>query len=275
MVQRPEQDFEALDHGRLQPFRKLPLALDSAQPQSSPLEVELKGTFLYLDDDTTGKVYVRFNDRDSARIPVQAGFAAKVAYARLFLDWTAQSGLVANIVHGFGIEFAPTNDIANIGTLGSIASPVVLERPVTRSLTGEYFIGAAWMNPGADFVHLQLFNPAGSGVRLVVERMMCVMLVDGSLHVRAYDVDINGGANTASRNKHTSQAAPAGKLNHTSSVSYFGTQMTAGHFTAANRPVEFVGHEPLVLDEGDGVVVTTGTSGISASAFFEWREVST
>lgn len=114
-------NYDQVDYGRVEPFRKKPLLLDVARSQELPLEVDLAGTFLYLDDDTTGKVYIRFNSEDAARIPVSAGFSVSgILYRRIFLDWDAQAGEVINLVYGSGVEFTPTNDIANLGIVSKV-----------------------------------------------------------------------------------------------------------------------------------------------------------
>ncbi len=116
------RQFDEVDQGRVNPFRDRTISLETAVSKDRPLELPFSGTFLYFNDDTSGKVYVRFNDMDSARVPCQAGFSVGgFPYRRIFLDWEAQAGKIAVPVYGVGATFNPTNDINNIG---SILSPV-------------------------------------------------------------------------------------------------------------------------------------------------------
>lgn len=115
------RSFDDVDYGRVEPFRVRPVLLDTARAQDVPLELDLAGTFLYLDDDTTGQVYVRFNSEDAARIPVKAGFSVSgIQYRRIYLDWTAQAGKRVNLVYGAEAQFTPTNDIANLGRVDAL-----------------------------------------------------------------------------------------------------------------------------------------------------------
>lgn len=122
--------FDEVDYGRIEPFRPHVVRLDTAQDKDNPLEVPIAGTFIYVDDDTDGKVYIRFNDDDAARIPVSAGFSASgLLFRRVYLDWEAQSGKTVNIVYGSGVSFTPTNDISNIGSILSPVEPALVSIP--------------------------------------------------------------------------------------------------------------------------------------------------
>lgn len=110
-----------VDYGRVEPFRAKPVLLDTAVSKNEPIELPLSGEFLYLDDDSTGSMYVRFNSADAARIPVKAGFSvSSILYRRVFLDWEPQPGKVVNLIYGTGATFTPTNDIANLGRVSAV-----------------------------------------------------------------------------------------------------------------------------------------------------------
>ena len=111
--------FDAVDQGRIEPIRAWPtLALDVAQSSDAPLRLPIAGTALYLTSDSTGKIYLRFNDKDAARIPAQGDFAiSNMLYRAVSVDWAAQAGKVAQIVYGTGLQVAPSNDISSIGMI--------------------------------------------------------------------------------------------------------------------------------------------------------------
>lgn len=67
--------------------------------------LDLHGDFLYLDIESTGKIYVKLNNPQMPWIPLKAGQGFKTPYSRLFIKNGAQSGCVANLLFGYGSEF--------------------------------------------------------------------------------------------------------------------------------------------------------------------------
>lgn len=133
--------WDAQDFGRIQPARNKPVDLTTARSADDPLEVPIQGEYMFADDDTTGKIYVRFGDKDSHRFPVQTGFTiSNIDFKRVYLDWPAQTGKAVNLVYGVGARVAPPNIIGNISQIGSIASPVdVRSNIVGPALAGNAF----------------------------------------------------------------------------------------------------------------------------------------
>ena len=133
--------WDSQDFGRIQPARNKPVDLTTARSADDPLEVPIQGEYMFADDDTTGKIYVRFGDKDSHRFPVQTGFTiSNIDFKRVYLDWPAQTGKAVNLVYGVGARVAPPNIIGNISQIGSIANPVFIQHDQERFARA----GSAW-----------------------------------------------------------------------------------------------------------------------------------
>ena len=187
--------YDQADYGRKTEFEDYPsIDLSIAQSAAQPLELDLHGRFIYLDDDTTGKVYIRFNDKNSHRFPLQAGAKYdNLVFNRVYLDWEAQAGKIVNIVYGQDANFTPTNDINNINQVGELlALPADHYR---RSVLKDTFMSYAGYGPlAANYSVLQLWNPAGSGKNLAVLSMSVSLGAAGYITVVNHTASIGGGS---------------------------------------------------------------------------------
>lgn len=119
--------YDDVDFGRIDPVSEVPQSLfdfSSGRDESNPLEVRTGGTYLYSGDISTAEVYVRINSIDAPRFLVGPGFAfANIPHGRLYFDWSNQgSGKKCQLLYGVDGRFVPTNDIANIGSVGQLGS---------------------------------------------------------------------------------------------------------------------------------------------------------
>lgn len=89
------------------------IALDNAMQGK---EFQLHGDFLYADSDSTGIVYVQFNNTALPGFPFRkntsvSGFPYKTAY----VSWDAQPGDIIRLWYGYGARIIPPNqDIIQI-----------------------------------------------------------------------------------------------------------------------------------------------------------------
>ncbi|NUO87669.1 MAG: hypothetical protein HOQ37_16370 [Cupriavidus sp.] len=151
----------------------------------------------------------------------------------------------------------------------------VIDGAKARTLGGIAFSGyAASAAVAAQYSRLQLWNPAGSGKRLVVES---VTQMTGSTGANGITMGFNAVAlttaiafglckrsgvadSTAGQLRSDSTAAAAGAFN------MMGSSLPASN-TYQQKPVE-----PVLLEPGYGLVMQGASVNIAVSGMFEWYE---
>lgn len=174
--------WDAAFDGRVSWARRIQLTLDPARSSSDPFELPVQGDFIHCDNDSTGKVYVRFNGREgNDRLPVAQGTTVSgFPIERLWVDWTQQPGAVVNLWYGLDARMAPRTDELDIDSIknmpvrdgaqlfyrqtsdGSAGWPESWGQ--TYTFARGNFIGGV----GGSYTVSQIWNPPGSGVYLYV-----------------------------------------------------------------------------------------------------------
>lgn len=121
-----------------------------------------------------------------------------------------------------------------------------------------------------NFAVSQLFNPAGSGVRIELTQVVVSSLNDGALHIRSHSQPASTLFGYGS-NKFIGQAASKGELRSGSVATAPGSVIDV-FFCKASSPFQFRFSDPLIIEEGKGVSVINGATGTNSLASFEWRE---
>lgn len=255
---------------------KLPLPLDVAQPFA---EKEIEGDFIYADSDSTGTIYVRFNNPAMPEIPVRTNFGIYgFPIRRIFVRWDAQAGKTVNLLYGYGAQIIPPNQ--DITTIGSITNPVNLDPEDARyflfgddeSADGEAFIGGSPVAPVAAQVgFVQLFNPAGSGRILYVD---AAQQWDGTaadrMELRRHNAAIGAVVATLT-NKNAGGAAPLAEVRFGTTAAIAGT-LVGVYAALANTMNERKFKAPLRIPEGFGYHFNSFTVNHSIGITYEWRE---
>ncbi|MDH5354846.1 MAG: hypothetical protein OEY09_10425 [Gammaproteobacteria bacterium] len=271
--------YDKADQGRLTEFEGHTETLDIAVTANQPKEVLLQGRFIYVDDDTDGKVYIRFNDKHSHRFPIQAGAVYKnIIFKRVFLDWEAQPGKKINIVYGQDANFAPTNDINNIGQVGSIASITQLDKLLAmpddyyhRPNNQRHFIGSDRNTTPAASPRLQIWNPAGSGVSLAVKALHVAMAAIGSAYLASHNAAYTSvDPSTMYGNKYLAGPSSKGVLWQDEGA-FITSDLRERRIPVADTYFSMIDGEPIIVPEGQGLV--TYVSGIIGTrVVYEWEE---
>ncbi|MHB2040112.1 MAG: hypothetical protein ACYCPX_12740 [Acidiferrobacteraceae bacterium] len=89
-------------------------------------EVSCPGNFLHADSESTGLVFVSFNQPSVVtRYPFRANLKmGGFNIDKIYLNATAQSGSKLNLWYGYAPELTPPN--SDISTIGSITAPVTI-----------------------------------------------------------------------------------------------------------------------------------------------------
>lgn len=149
----------------------------------------------------------------------------------------------------------------------------VIDGGKARSIANSAFLGVCGLTAAAaQYPHCQLFNPAASGKRVIVSQ---VIFSSGSgQQVQA--VFYNTACATAVRaitSKLNGGAAGAGLLRtESNAVQLGGTDTHWDLIATANTPFLVPLREPIVLGEGQGIVVRGLTPQTALTAVFECTE---
>lgn len=245
-----DKRFDDIDYGRVESYRVRTVSLDNATSALTPLEIPLAGTFVYIDDDSDGKVYIRLNDKNDYAFPAESGFSfSNLKYRRMYLHWGAQPGKKVNIVYGFDAAFAPTNALA-LSTM-----PADFYR---RSINGNHFLGtgAKTTVPG-DYPYFGLYNPGGSGKRLaLLSALLAGPYAAGTVvEMRRY----NGGSGAVvgtGYNKNIFEAESLAEMQAYSSAIILGDLMDWVTTQAVDEELQFIKRDtaPLIIGEGETVL---------------------
>lgn len=272
--------FDTSDRGRTQPLRQRVLALDTARAESTPLELPLQGNFLYADDDTDGKLYVRLGDEEAPRIPVGPGFViGGLDFRRVYLDWSAQPGKVVNLVYGIGANLQPPTIVGNINSIGSIASAVdITDYALRKVLAGEvYSIGTGVNAVVSQYGVIGLVNQSADKNLVVLSARAGYTGDYAAVHLFANTEAVleTFPGSTAGVSHFIGNAASAvGDIwaGQTATANDRGTMMTRG-YVSPNLFTEFCDKAPIIVPPDKGLALATGGTELAFAGSFTWVEV--
>ncbi len=150
-----------------------------------------------------------------------------------------------------------------------------LETPPGTAFMGSQVTGAAASN----YSHAQLWNPAGSGVVIEVDRCKVFSNVNGGYNV--WDVLSSALATSGNSYAHAkafgaAPPAPAGELYYERNTSQLVSNwywMSALDTVAVLSPRDELFIPPVKLDPGYGLVVMNTSVNKDLEVSFQWREV--
>ena len=133
---------------------------------------------------------------------------------------------------------------------------------------------AGWHQIGAtaaEYQHVGLYNPVGSGITIFVDQLSAFGSVDSQIFIRFSATELTSFSATW-RNKRANQAAGAGRLSNQSNAIQLGTTWIEFAVLASQSyTVSFA--SPFQLDAGQGIILQHDTVNRFLSAAFYGREV--
>lgn len=114
-------DFDSRALGGVVDYRKITIDLSTARDDE---RLPIQGSFLYLDKESSGLVYIKHNAARNAAMPMGANMGIyDVPFEEVYVANAAQAGASINLWYGFDARISPANqDIANIGTVGTVGA---------------------------------------------------------------------------------------------------------------------------------------------------------
>lgn len=152
----------------------------------------------------------------------------------------------------------------------------VIDGSKSRTLAGQAFIGQWGANAvAAQYAHMQLLNPSGSGKRVVITQYKGISNALCSFQLIRYDTaltTLNGNAPS----KDIAAAASTAQLRSATNAAQLGTGsvMDSSYFPAAGMAPSFVFREPIILRANQGIVLRSDTVNTLVSGVFEFYEES-
>jgi hypothetical protein len=126
-VLAPTSDMQRVRDGRQAGPFYLDIDLGTARSVAAgtALELNISGNFLYMDQrqgSGLATLYLEQDDRGMTPFTVFAGWKAKVAFTRLFVENASQPGAILRLVYGVDLDLDP-----GIGAGVSVLNPVTIE----------------------------------------------------------------------------------------------------------------------------------------------------
>lgn len=154
---------------------------------------------------------------------------------------------ITNIVKDNSWYYDAVNDKAFIGGGGSVAA-------------------------ASNYGLIQLLNPAASGYKLLCNRIFASVesATPIKLQLRSHDTALSTLA--AIGPKYLGAGAGAGVTYFQVHTSMLGSYFNYGQ-ASTYHPMEFIKKDPVVIDEGEGLLVASTVVNIAMIAMFEWTEI--
>lgn len=131
------------------------------------------------------------------------------------------------------------------------------------------FIGGGSNSGGAaTYAHAQLWNPAASGKRLILQSLQLGTASTTWLWIA--DSTSALGADGFEGNKYLGEAAPVGQVKHTANATLQGSQRSVAFVDVqGNFPIK----PNIIIPEGRGLIIAPGNLNVDLWAQFQWIEV--
>lgn len=244
------------------------IALDSA---ISDRIINSPGTLFYLDKTSTGICTVEGSvDQGTTGNALLAspGFSLfnENGFSGFRISAPAQPGKVLRVVIGTGVTIKPGDPV----TSGAVATQTV-DAGLVRTLNNQAFLNSGGQGAVAgQLAHSQLWNPAASGKRLVIEAISYSTSTGQQIAIGRFAATFGGGA--AGVSKYMTGAAGVGlRQLTTNAASQLTGQMLS--YTVAAASVQTINFkEPIVVPEGAGFGAVCTAVNTDLSVNYEYFE---
>lgn len=150
----------------------------------------------------------------------------------------------------------------------------VIDGGKARTLGNQAFMGTSYQGAvAAQYPHVQLWNPAGSAKRIIVEAFAAASATVGGWQLRSAVAALTTlGAAPASKN--IGGAAGVGQVRTAANVAAQGVDIMMQGYLQASTLYEKKLNEPIVLAPGTGINVMANALNVDMTANFEFFEES-
>lgn len=157
-------------------------------------------------------------------------------------------------------------------TLGGGLAVQQTERWFSEMRAGRTFSRGGNVSPGAAaFAEIQLFNPAGSGVTVLVYRLLAGAGANDATQIRTFNTALTTLVGTGI-NLLAGGAAAVAEIRTNNPAALDGTQVSQT-YAPANVTFERVDVWSWELGAAEGIIIAAGAVNISLAAEFYWNEI--
>lgn len=158
-----------------------------------------------------------------------------------------------------------------IGTGGAL-TVTSTEQWLSQLRAARAFLGSASIGPtAANYSHVQLYNPAGSGVQVIVRTAFASVAVAAFVNLGRYDVALTTDQGTG-KNSLLGAAAAQAHIRSQDNAARLPT-LVAQMYLQAGLPINFASEWLVEISPGQGIVLYPDTVNTEIVAAFSWYEV--
>lgn len=185
-------------------------------------------------------------------------------------------GVDFDAVELFSVDAQEVTILLTDGESGSsriVGEVSVINGELMRVSSGVCFMAQGYQGGvAAEYQHVQLFNPAGSGRNVVVSKLIVI----SSVAAQAFRISVGSVAAavlaSAGVSKKVGGAASVAQIRTHSSAAPFGSLSMVAGVSAAYDSREVPFSEPILLPEGTGLIVGSNAVNVSLWGSFQWLE---
>lgn len=278
-ISQPTTDFLAIRSQLRTPPLFVDVDLTSARAISANSQqlLTISGNFIYCDPKLSSGVatgYFVGLDGKATPITLYPGAAFDVPFTSIVIENTAQPSAGLRLIYGTDIAFRPAN-AAGVSILNAIS---VIDAGYQRTTSRVAFqMGINVVAGGAgNCSQCQLYNPAASGVNVVVEQYSFTLGASGVVILARYDtaitVDAGSAINKMIDGTVTDSKARVRTSNNAAAA--YGPYNFMGYWVdAPTRTLLETPKEPIVITPGTGVEFVVLNANIALYANWHWYEV--
>lgn len=231
------------------------------------LDVQVGGDFFLLDSAPQAVSFAFFGPTNMRRDEtLESALAGDWVRPKDGFAWVKiTNGAVAQTVR----FYVARGEVGRFRVQGEVS---VISGELTRSNAQRGFLGSgASTAVAAQEGHVQLWNPAGSGKRLIVNQISLVLGGASHMYIGHHNVAL-ANLDTAPSNKRLSGAATIAELRNQTQAGGIGTIIMSLYIATANESFIFRPTEPLVVPPGLGLTLRHGTVNSLIQGSFDFFE---
>lgn len=274
LLKTPSSDFASVRDGRnsLPLYIDIDLSVARNIAANTQLVIDIAANSLYSDQNILqGIATVHFQDTNlgssSAPVTVNPGFIAHIPFTRLLIENTAQPGQRLRIFYGVDIDFQPGTggQVTVSGTVAVINGELAKVKAGYAMLGGITVAGVA-----GQYSYAQLWNPAGSGKNLILNKVS-MSGPAGTFGAGRHNVALTI-AGPSVQSKLIGGSVGVGVMRYQNTPVAIGTDMFFNQIGVSGDAKEFSFSEPLVIPPGNGLHLFAGALASNLYANFQWNE---
>ncbi len=126
------------------------------------------------------------------------------------------------------------------------------------------------------FSHVGLWNTAASGYHLICSRAVGSVPSTQEIEMLGFGTSFGIPAVRPSKFNQAAGATPSnGFIENTNNVAGLGDFSYGLVYVVGGMAFEFIKHDPIILEEDEGLIIRCNTVNIALTGLFEWIEVPT